>query len=42
MKLLRFDYVDDDGDLHLLKDVNEVDSDMTYGCGIYTFQKINN
>ena len=42
MKLLRFDYVDDDGDLHLHKDVNDVYSDMTYGCGIYTFQKINN
>ncbi len=40
MELIKFDYVDASGDLHL--DIN-LDTDLeqlTYGCGIYTFKKI--
>lgn len=40
MKLLRFDFVDDDGDLHLNIDIAEVDPQTKYGCGIYTFEKV--
>jgi hypothetical protein len=36
--LMRFDYVDDSGDLHLLGDPESINS-LNYGCGIYTFQK---
>jgi len=39
MKLIRFDYVDDNGDLHLDKFIDDVTPDVTYGCGIYTFEK---
>lgn len=39
MQLIRFDYVDDNGDLHLSKSIAEVPSDTNYGCGIYTFEK---
>ncbi len=41
LKLLRFDYVDDAGDLH--QDVNLVTNapEVIYGCGIYTFRKIH-
>ena len=39
MKLLRFDYVDDFGDLHIDASVQEVNKDINYGCGIYTFTK---
>jgi hypothetical protein len=42
MTLRRFDYVDDTGDLHLDTDVTEVEKDITYGCGFYTFEKIKN
>lgn len=42
MKLVRFDYVDDDGDLHTNSDVNNIESEINFGCGIYTFKKINN
>ena len=42
MTLRRFDYVDDTGDLHLDTAVTEVEKDITYGCGIYTFEKIKN
>jgi len=41
MKLLRFDYVDDDGDLHLNSNVVDVKVETKFGCGIYTFQKVN-
>jgi len=41
MKLRRFDYVDDSGDLHLDTSVTEVDKAIKYGCGIYTFEKSN-
>ena len=40
MKLVRFDYVDDDGDLHLDENVSEVESETRFGCGIYTFEKV--
>ena len=39
LNLLRFDYVDDIGDLHKNFDVLNNDLDVTYGCGIYTFRK---
>lgn len=40
MKLVRFDYVRDDGSL--IQDVSprEAVGSVTYGCGIYTFQKL--
>jgi len=38
MRLLRFDYVNDNGDLNLRADVNSV-GNMKFGCGIYTFEK---
>ncbi|MDC6451817.1 DUF268 domain-containing protein [Alphaproteobacteria bacterium] len=42
MKLVRFDYVDDDGNLHLNSKVVDVKAETKFGCGIYTFQKVNN
>ena len=41
MKLIRFDYVDDDGDLHLNSKVINVKPETKFGCGIYTFEKVN-
>ena len=41
MKLVRFDYVDDDGDLHINSNVVDVKAETKFGCGIYTFQKVN-
>lgn len=38
--LSRFDYVDDDGELHLEKDPSNAVGHVDYGCGIYTFKKI--
>lgn len=40
MRLMRFDYVDDNGDLYLSKAINDVSSEIQYGCGIYTFEKV--
>ena len=43
MRLIRFDFVDDNGNLHLyksVKDVKDVSSDIQYGYGIYTFEKV--
>jgi len=40
MKLIRFDYVDDNGDIHLDVEVSEVNKNIKFGCGIYTFIKI--
>lgn len=37
--LERFDYVDDNGDVNLDVAINEVNFDIVYGCGIYTFKK---
>lgn len=42
MHLLRFDYVDDDDNLHLNSSPNEAEGKVKYGCGIYTFEKIFN
>ena len=41
LDLIRFDLVDDHGDLHKNVDLNVVERnfDFDYGCGIYTFQK---
>lgn len=40
MKLIRFDYVDDEGDLHLNLNINDINTEIKFGCGIYTFKKI--
>lgn len=40
LRLDRFDYVDDRGNLHSGVDVKAVDIDVSYGCGIYTFEKL--
>lgn len=39
MRLIRFDFVDDNGELHLAKFIEDVSVDTRYGCGIYTFEK---
>ena len=39
LKLLRFDYVNDEGDLIKNSNTNEI-KNINYGCGIYTFIKI--
>ena len=41
MELVRFDYVDDSGNLHSDVTVQDFDIKIKYGCGIYTFKKIN-
>lgn len=40
MKLIRFDFVDDDGDLHLDASIDDAVGKTKFGCGIYTFEKI--
>ena len=42
MKLIRFDYVDDNGELRQDLSVKSVKTGTRFGCGIYTFEKINN
>ena len=43
MQLVRFDYIDDRGDLYLDSDLESLPNGLRYGCGIYTFKKtINN
>lgn len=39
MKLVRFDYVDDEGNLHTDIQIKDVNIKTKYGCGIYTFKK---
>lgn len=39
LDLLRFDYVDDNGDLHKDFDLLNFEIATSYGCGIYTFRK---
>jgi hypothetical protein len=39
LKLLRFDMIDDAGDLNLDVDLYMVSLELEYGCGIYTFIK---
>lgn len=42
LTLERFDYVDDTGHLFLNIDLKDLSVEMQYGCGIYTFKKVNN
>ena len=42
MELIRFDYVDDLGDIHLNSKIECTLGKLNYGCGIYTFKKLNN
>ena len=39
LKLLRFDFVTDDGALHRQASVSDAVNRTEYGCGIYTFQR---
>ena len=39
MRLVRFDYVDDNGELHLNINIDDIKEDLSFGCGIYTFEK---
>tara|TARA_B100000212_G_C27352743_1_gene524427 strand:+ start:392 stop:1168 length:777 start_codon:yes stop_codon:yes gene_type:complete len=41
MELIRFDYVDDQGDLHLKSTIENTLGKLNYGCGIYTLKKLN-
>ncbi len=41
MELIRFDYVDDLGDLHLNCKIESTLGKLNYGCGIYTLKKLN-
>lgn len=41
LELVRFDYVDDSGNLHRNADLLNQVIDVNLGCGIYTFKKIN-
>ena len=40
IQLIRFDYVDDIGELHVDEDIESANLDFAYGCGIYTFKKL--
>jgi hypothetical protein len=40
LSLIRFDLVDDHGDLHTDINIDVVDMKFEYGCGIYTFNKV--
>lgn len=40
LKMTRFDYVDDAGDLHQNADIENSNLDLRFGCGIYTFKKV--
>jgi hypothetical protein len=40
LELIRFDYVDDSGDLHRNIDLLNQTVDVGLGCGIYTFKKL--
>lgn len=40
LKLIRFDYVDDDGNLHQNVNLNIKSIEARYACGIYTFEKL--
>ena len=40
LKLINFDYVDNNGDLFTKRDITEVIDKLTFGLGIYTFKKI--
>lgn len=38
IKLERFDYVDDNGELHINSKLENIPKNLKYGCGIYTFK----
>jgi cyclopropane fatty-acyl-phospholipid synthase-like methyltransferase len=40
IKLIQFDYVDDNGDLHRDVDLINATLNVSFGCGIYTFKKL--
>ncbi len=40
IELVRFDYVDDKGDLHQNIDLMNTVLNVSFGCGIYTFKKL--
>jgi len=40
MVLERFDFVDDNGDLHLNANMCQVPNDLSYGCGIYSLKRV--
>jgi SAM-dependent methyltransferase len=40
LKLERFDYVDDEGNLHQNVNIETEKLNLVFGCGIYTFKKI--
>ena len=40
LKLLRFDFVDDFGNIHLNTTIDDSINKVRYGCGIYTFEKV--
>ncbi len=42
LKLINFDYIDDDGIVHSNVNIHIHQIDTIYGCGIYTFQKKKN
>jgi len=41
IELTRFDYVDDQGDLHQDAGLDGEGPQLEYGCGIYSFKKID-
>lgn len=40
MELIRYDFIDDEGNVHLDRAVDDSINSFDYGCGIYTFRKI--
>ena len=41
LRLLQFDFVDDHGDLHEEVELENVTDNISYGCGIYSFERKN-
>lgn len=41
LRLIQFDFVDDHGDLHTDIDLENFTDKVSYGCGIYTFERKN-
>ncbi len=41
MELVRFDYINDNGNLFSNISIENVDKNIKYGCGIFTFKKID-
>ena len=40
LELLRFDFIDDAGDLHVCENISTAEKmNLAYGCGVYTFRK---